>query len=129
MLRERTGGFMRDLISEASGFDDEPGLLSAASFGSCTRDACVAVVRRAGREFRLLATRSSTRIDWQTLVRACSEADIAVSDRWLPRSCTPRWLKLDRKALAHTGGVAIYLEAKPRVQTVSERLGEHPWAM
>ena len=67
--------------------------------------------------------------DWQTLVRACSEADIAVSDRWLPRSCTPRWLKLDRKALAQTGGVAIYLEAKPRVQTVSERLGEHPWAM
>ena len=120
---------MRDLISEASGFDDEPGLLSAAPFGSCTRDACVAVIRRDGREFRLLATRSATRIDWQALVRACSEADIAVSDRWLPRSCSPRWLKLDRKTLENTGGVAVYLDAKPRVETVAERLGEHPWAM
>ena len=120
---------MRDLISEASGFDEEPGLLSAAPFGSCTRDACVAVVRRDGREFRLLATRSATRIDWRALVRACSEADIAVSDRWLPRSCAPRWLKLDRKALEETGGVAVYLDAKPRVETVAERLGEHPWGM
>jgi competence protein ComEC len=129
MLRERSGDFMRDLISEASGFDEEPGLLSASPFGSCSRDACVAVVRRHGREFRLLATRSATRIDWQTLVRACAEADIAVSDRWLPRSCTPRWLKLDRKALEATGGVAVYLDGKPRVETVSERLGDHPWAM
>ncbi len=30
MLRERTGDFMRDLMSEASGFDEEPGLLEAA---------------------------------------------------------------------------------------------------
>jgi competence protein ComEC len=58
----------------------------------------------------------------------CGSAEIAVSDRWLPRGCTPRWLKLDRKALAKTGGLAIYLGETPRVVTVAERVGEHPWA-
>lgn len=129
MLRDRSGEFMRDLISEASGFDEEPGALDAAPFGSCSRDSCVAVIQRDGREIRLLATRSTTRIDWQSLVHACAQADIAVSDRWLPRSCSPRWLKLDRKALEQTGGVAVYLDEEPRVETVSEHLARHPWAM
>ncbi len=129
MLRDRSGDFMRDLISEASGFDEEPGLLDAAPFGSCSRDSCVAVIRRDGREYRLLATRSTTRIDWQSLVQACAQADIAVSDRWLPRGCTPRWLKLDRKTLEQTGGIALYLKERPRVETVSDHLAGHPWAM
>ena len=64
MLRDRSGDFMRDLISEASGFDEEPGLLDAAPFGSCSRDSCIAVIQREGREYRLIATRSTTRIDW-----------------------------------------------------------------
>jgi len=59
---------------------------------------------------------------------ACSSADIAVSDRRLPRGCNPRWLKLDREALGRTGGVAIYLGDKPRVDTVADRTGAHPWA-
>ena len=117
-----------DLISEASGFDEEPGLLAAAPFGTCTRDACIAIIQRDGREYRLLATRSATRIDWDSLVKACADVDIAVSDRWLPRACHPRWLKLDRRTLGKTGGVAIYLAGDPRVDTVSERLGAHPWA-
>jgi competence protein ComEC len=40
----------------------------------------------------------------------------------------PKWLKLDRKALERTGGVAIYLGDRARVETVAERLGKHPWA-
>jgi competence protein ComEC len=44
MLRDRSGDFMRDLISEASGFDEKPGLLDAAPFGSCSRDSCAAVI-------------------------------------------------------------------------------------
>ena len=118
---------MRDLISEASGFDEEPGLLDAAPFGSCSRDSCGAAIQRDGREYRLLATRSTTRIDWQSLVQACAQADIAVSDRWLPRSCAPRWLKLDRKRLEQTGGVALHLDERARVETVSEHLAGHPW--
>ena len=38
-----------------------------------------------------------------------------------------RWLKLDRKALEQTGGLAIYLGDAPRAATVAERLGKHPW--
>jgi competence protein ComEC len=75
----------------------------------------------------VLATRSGQRIDWQALTAACASADIVVSDRWLPRGCNPRWLKLDRKALEATGGVAITLGDRPRVATVGERVGRHPW--
>lgn len=128
MLRDRSGDFMRGLMSEASGYDEEPGVLASAPFSSCSRDVCVVGVQRGDREYRVLATRTATRIEWQTLIKACAEVDIAVSDRWLPRSCKPRWLKLDRKALEETGGVAIYLESKPRVETVAGLLGSHPWA-
>jgi competence protein ComEC len=76
----------------------------------------------------LLAIRSRNRIDWTELTRACADADIVVADRWLPKGCAPRWLKLDRKSLEQTGGVAIYLVGQPRVETVAEELGSHPWA-
>jgi len=128
LLRDRSGDFMRSLMSEASGFDEEPGLLSETRFGACSRDACTAAIQRGGVEWRLLATRSSQRIDWPDLVRACAEADIAVSDRRLPRGCTPRWLKLDREMLGRTGGVAVRLGREPRIDTVAERVGRHPWA-
>jgi len=128
LLRDRSGDFVRSLLSEASGVDEDPGLLAAAPFGSCSRDSCVAVIRRGGRDWSLLATRSSQRLDWDELVRACSRVDIAVSDRWLPRGCNPRWLKLDRKTLERTGGVAITLGPSPVVRTVAERVGGHPWA-
>jgi competence protein ComEC len=129
MLRERSGDFTQDLMSEASGFDDVPGLLASAPFGTCSKDSCIAIVRRDRREWRLLATRTSTRIDWQALTKACADADIVVSDRRLPRGCEPRWLKLDRLALSRAGGVALYLGSEPRAATVSERLGKHPWAL
>ena len=129
MLRERSGDFTQDLMSEAAGFDDVPGLLASAPFGTCSKDSCVAVIRREGREWRLLATRTSTRINWQELTKACADADIVVSDRRLPRGCEPRWLKLDRQALSRAGGVALYLGSEPRAATVSEHLGKHSWAL
>jgi len=129
LLRDRAGDYVRDLMSEASGFDGDPFDLAAGRSSACSRDACVAEIRRGDRHWRILATRSSQRIDWRNLVRACSAADIAVSDRWLPRGCLPRWLKLDRATLARTGGVAVYLDPDPRVVTVAEQVGSHPWAM
>ena len=75
----------------------------------------------------LLAIRSRDRIDWATLTAACRDADIVVASRRLPRGCAPRWLKLDRAALAQSGGVAIYLGDEPRVASVAARLGQNPW--
>ena len=128
LLRDRAGDYVRDLLAEASGFDGDPEPLASAAFTSCSRDSCVASIARGGADWRLLATRSSTRIEWLALTRACAEADIVVSERWLPRGCTPRWLKLDRAALERIGGVAIYLNRTPAVETVESRIGRHPWA-
>jgi competence protein ComEC len=128
LLRDRAGEYVRDVLSEASGFDGDPVALDAGPYANCSKDSCVSLLRKGQGEWRLLATRSSTRIDWASLTRACAEADIVVSDRRLPTGCTPRWLKLDRTALAQTGGLAIYLGDSPRVSTVAERVGEHPWA-
>ena len=129
MLRARSGDFIRDVLSEASGYDADPEVLAGSPFSSCSRDACVALIDRDGRRWRLLATRSSTQIDWAPLVAACAQADIVVSDRWLPKACTPRWLKLDRKTLQRTGGLSIYLRGRPRIETVADDLGSHPWAL
>jgi len=128
LLRDKAGDYVRGLVAEASGYDGDPENLGQRPYSNCSRDSCVAVVRKGADEWRLLATRSSTRIDWDAITNACSEADIVVSDRRLPRSCTPRWLKLDAAALRKTGGLAIYLGRKPRLDTVADRIGAHPWA-
>ncbi len=128
LLRERAGDYMRSLFAEASGYDGDPDELAAAPFSQCSRDSCVAAIRKGNAEWRLLATRSPQRIAWTDVTASCADADIAVSDRRLPRGCSPRWLKLDREALESSGGLAIYLGDKSRVVTVAERVGEHPWA-
>jgi competence protein ComEC len=128
ILRDRAGDYIRNLLAEASGFDGDVADLGSRPYSDCSRDACVAVLPKGPTEWHVLATRSSYQVDWKTLTGACAEADIAVSDRRLPRGCTPRWLKLDRSALARTGGVAIYLRQQPRIETVADRAGVHPWA-
>ncbi|HEY9284512.1 MAG TPA: hypothetical protein VIP46_13730, partial [Pyrinomonadaceae bacterium] len=64
-------------------------------------------------------------MDFEPLKHACAQADIVVSDRRLPRTCVPRWLKADRAFLAGTGGLAITLGERPRVVTVRDRVGSH----
>jgi competence protein ComEC len=128
ILRDRAGDYVRSLLAEASGYDADPGDLGSRPYSDCSRDSCVALLRKDSAEWRLLATRSAYRIDWVTITTGCAQADIVVSDRRLPRGCQPRWLKLDRSALARTGGLAIYLGSNPRVDTVAERVGRHPWA-
>jgi len=129
MLRSRSGDFVRDLMSEASAYDGDPANLDEQRFARCSRDACVADMVEGGRAWRLLAIRSRNRIDWTELTRACADADIVVADRMLPRGCAPRWLKLDRQAMGHTGGVAIYLGIEPRIDTVAGRVARHPWGI
>jgi competence protein ComEC len=128
ILRDRAGDYVRSLLAEASGFDGDPGELGSKPFSDCSYDACVAVIDKRTAHWRLLATRSAYKIDWETLTRACADADIVVSDRRLPRGCAPRWLKLDPQTLSRSGGMAIYLGSEPRVDSVADRVGAHPWA-
>ena len=128
LLRDRTGEFISDLIGEAAAYDGEPGFLAASDYARCSRDACIARVERDGRSWHILATRSSTFMDWRKFIAACADADIVVADRKLPVQCAPRWLKLDRLALAETGGLAIRLDEQPQVDSVAARIGKHPWA-
>jgi competence protein ComEC len=127
LLRERTGDYVRSLMAEASGFEGDPQDLGSHPYSACSRDACVAVLSKGAAEWRLLATRSAMPIDWATITSACRDADIVVSDRRLPRGCVPRWLKLDASALRRTGGLAVYLGSKPRIDSVADRVGQHPW--
>ncbi|HMI20951.1 MAG TPA: ComEC/Rec2 family competence protein [Sphingomonas sp.] len=125
LLRPRAKDYVRQQFAEGSGvlataldLDDLPG-------ARCTRDVCVAALNRGGRNWHILATRSPYRLDLVQFQKACAWADIAVSDRWLPRTCTPRWLKLDTKELAQTGGIAIDL-SHADVRTVNGD-DHHPW--
>ena len=128
LLRERAGDFVRDMLGESAGFDGELPALDYAPGTTCSRDSCVAIVQRDGRSWRLLAVRSSQRLDWAELTAACAAADIVVADRRLPRACRPRWLRLDKPALARLGGVAIRLTDEPLIDSVAEKVADHPWA-
>ena len=74
-------------------------------------DACVALLRKGSGEWRVLATRSR---DADRLGRDHARLRRCRHRRFGPPAAArlrPRWLKLDRYALAATGGVAIYLGA------------------
>ena len=127
LLRPRTGDYVRDTLAEASGSEVEPGLVDDLPAARCGPDLCVAELDGGGRRWRVLATRSSYFVDIAHMNRACTAADIVVSDRRLPRSCVPRWLKADRTLLGRTGGLAINLSRR-EVRSVATATGRHPWA-
>ncbi|WP_343347006.1 ComEC/Rec2 family competence protein [Sphingomicrobium sp. XHP0239] len=129
LLRARAGDFVRDMLSEGAGYDGEAPALDTSAFANCNRDACLADLQGDGRTYRLLATRSRDLIAWEDLVAACAKADIVVSERWLPDACQPRWLKLDRRTLEASGGIAVHLDTTPRVETVAAQVAEHPWGV
>lgn len=125
ILRDRAGDYVRATLGEGGGIDGDLPPLSEQPGVRCSADLCIATRRAGGRRWTILATRSGYPVPWRELVAACARADIAVSDRRLPRTCTPRWLKLDRTTLSRTGGVAITL-GTGRVVTVRGG-GRHPW--
>lgn len=128
ILRGRAGDYVRDMLSETSGTAAEMGPLDAARRAACSADLCAAEAGRDGTRWQILATRTKNLVEWRDMVRACAGADIVVSDRLLPRGCTPRWLKADRRFLERTGGLAVTLGPTPAVRTVAEQAGGHPWA-
>lgn len=74
----------------------------------------------------MMLGRGREQVEERALAAACGEVDIVVSERFLPRSCQPRWLKADRRLLEETGGLSINL-AKEQVTSVAQGQGTHGW--
>lgn len=126
MLRDRAGDYTRAMLAENGGVDGEPAFLVDRPEARCSRDLCVAERVAGGRRWRILATRSGYALQAGELAAACAAADIAISERRLPRGCRPRWLKLDAPVLRRTGGVAVTF-AGAGVVTVLRPGDRHPW--
>lgn len=128
LLRDRVGDYTADMLAENGGIQGLPILLSDQRDARCSRDLCLVERVAGGRTWRILATRSAYLVPAAEMIAACAQADIVVSERALPRRCTPRWLRLDRGTLARTGGVAISL-ADASVRTVRHAGDTHPWVV
>jgi competence protein ComEC len=127
MLRDSRSDFTRDNLKELAGVAAEPVPLASWPGAQCNPDLCTLTLRRHGRDWTVLLSRSDYLVDAKLLAPACARADIVISDRWLPRTCTPRFLKADGRMLAQTGGLSIALGEPLRVDTVATSQGEHGW--
>ncbi|MCA3255610.1 MAG: ComEC/Rec2 family competence protein [Alphaproteobacteria bacterium] len=126
LLRPMAGAFIVDMWSDSVAAGRAVAIEDDAD-ADCTPDLCMIRIVREGRVWTIVSTRSRRWIDRPRFEPLCRRADIVVSDRRLPRWCTPRWLKLDAPALQRLGAVAIRL-SPPSVDSVSRRSGDHPWA-
>ena len=126
MLRAGRSDYARDNLLELAGMAGEPVVLDDWPGAQCSRDFCALTLERGGRLWVLLMARSRERIEERALAAACARADIVVAERWLPRSCRPRWLKADRRMLSETGGLALY-PTRQRIDSVAEGQGQHGW--
>lgn len=114
------------MLAENGGADGEPLLLADQPDARCSRDLCVTDIAARGRIWRILATRSAYMVPIAEFIAACHGADVVVSERGLPKRCVPRWLKLDRRVLRRTGGVALTLRSAT-VVTILNAGDRHPW--
>ena len=126
VLRDTRSDFTRDNLLELSGVEGDTIPLAQWPAAQCSPDFCALTLERGGRSWHLLMSRSRDIVAERALAAACERADIVVSDRWLPRSCMPRWLKADRRMLEANGGLALNLENRT-MRTVAQGEGEHGW--
>lgn len=120
-------GYALDTLREAAALAGPVIPVTTAPGKTCSSAFCTLTVERGGRRWRLLVARSRHYVDAGQLIAACAAADIVIAARSLPRSCTPRLLKADRRFLAQHGGLAVYLASEPKIVTVAQNQGEHGW--
>jgi competence protein ComEC len=114
------------MLMEKAGTADGPVAIENYPGSRCSLDNCVFEIERGERRWRILATRTAYPIPAMEMAAACKRVDIVVSDRWLPSSCRPRWIKADRNMLEQSGGIAFYL-AKAQLITVNGDNAHLPW--
>lgn len=125
-LRDSRSSYSRDNLLELSSVTTEPIPLAEWEGAQCSPEFCTIMLDRGGRQWTLLLARNREMIEERALAAACERADIVVADRFLPRSCSPRWLKADRRFLQQSGGLALDL-ANERITRVATSQGEHGW--
>jgi competence protein ComEC len=126
MLRDSRDSFASETLTELAGMSGEVSTLAEWPGARCSPEFCAVELLRGGRTWRLLIGRSKNPVTERELAAACDLSDIVIADRWLPRSCRPRWLKADRNLLDRSGGLAIDL-TQGRVTTVAAEQGTHGW--
>lgn len=126
VLRDTRSEFTRDTLLEMAGVKGKLVPLDRWPGAKCSRDFCVITLDRAGHDWTVLMSRSNILVTERALAAACIRADIVITDRWLPRSCRPRWLRIDKRTLSRTGGLAIDLSG-PEIETVAQGQGQHGW--
>lgn len=126
LLRPKAGDYAVSTLSENAAIKGEPIALDDWPTARCSADICSFSIAGNGRQWTVMATRSQYLVPAMEMAAACKRADIVISDRYLPYSCKPRWLKADRRFLALHGGLAFYLSQR-RVATVNERTRHQPW--
>ncbi len=127
IMRDGRSSYAKDNLTEMSGMNGATRLLAEWEGARCNADFCSVIIEREGQEWSLLIGRGRDFVPERALAAACERSDIVISDRWLPASCRPRWLKADRRLLAREGGLAIDLRAG-RVRSVAQSQGEHGWS-
>lgn len=126
LLRSRAGEFTRDMLLEKVGTLAEPVAIEQWRGAQCSVDICIISILRDKRRWLILATRTPYPIPAMEMAAACKRVDIVISDRWLPSSCRPKWIKADRKMLEQTGGLAFFL-SQQRLITVNDSNAHYPW--
>lgn len=125
-LRAKTGEFVSDMLFEKAGSNAKPTPIEEWPGASCTSDTCIISINDGNRRWRVLATRTPYQVPIMEMAAACRRVDIVISDRWLPQSCRPTWIKADRNLLEQTGGLAFYL-GKNEVISVNNDNRHMPW--
>jgi len=126
VLHDTKSDFTRQNLQQLAGTRADLLPLAQWPGAQCSRDYCSLALVRGGRTWDVLLAHSEVMVPERSLAAACELADIVVSDRSLPRSCHPRWLRADRQQLGTTGGLAIDLSRR-RITTVAQSEGEHGW--
>jgi competence protein ComEC len=125
-LRDTTSSYTRDNLLELAGISADPLPVDGWKDARCSSAFCVITINRGGRNWHILMARTRYRIEERSLAAACSQSDIVIADRYLPRSCRPRWLKADRRMLDETGGLALDL-SREHITAVADSQGSHGW--
>ena len=126
LLRNGAGGYVRDMLLENAGTISVPTAIEDWPGANCSPDVCIFDIQRENKRWSVLATRSRYHVLSMEMAAACKRVDIAISDRWLPWSCKPRWIKADRDMLEQSGGLASYF-ANSHIDTVNAHNAHQPW--